>query len=97
MNEGQTPALVAQVREIILATFDVSEAVAQEHACGLALLAEGWGDPRNAHQQNWGDTVRKRMGETFPWRSDTERKAFYSDRDATVRSYERYIQQNKRA
>ena len=65
--------------------------------CGLALLAEEWGDPSNAHQLNWDYIVKKRLGETFPWRSETERKAFYSERNLVILSYERYIQQNKRS
>lgn len=80
---------------MILATFDVSPQEAQEHAYGLAALAEGWGGT-NAQQHDWASTVKKRLGESLPWRSDTERTAFYAERQQIVRSYERYIQQNKR-
>ena len=97
MKEGPTPSLVTYVRGIILATFNISEGVAHEHACGLALLADEWGDPSNAHQLNWDYIVKKRLGETFPWRSETERKAFYSERNLVILSHERYIQQNKRS
>jgi len=96
MNESPSPELVAQVREIIVATFDVSAQDAQEQAYGLAALAEGWGDG-DAQQLDWVYTVKKRLGATLRWRSDKERAAFSSERDLIVSAYERYIQQNKRA
>jgi hypothetical protein len=97
MNEGPTPSLVARIRGVILATFDVAEGVAQGHASGLVLLAEGWGDPDTAQLLDWDYIVKKRLGASLPWRSDIERKAFCSERDLIIRSYEHYIQQNKRA
>ena len=96
MNEEPSPSHVARVRDVILATFDVSPQEAQEQAFGLAALAEGWGGA-GAQQHDWAYTVKKRLGESFRWRSDAERTAFYSERQQIVSSYERYIQQNKRA
>jgi hypothetical protein len=96
MNEDPSPLHVAQVRNVILATFDISPEEAQEQAYGLAVLAEGWGG-EGAQQHDWAYTVKKRLGESLRWRSDAERAAFYSEREQIVRSYERHIQQNKRA
>lgn len=95
MNEGPSPSLVARIRDVILATFDVSAKEAQEQACGLAVLAEGWGN-QSVKQLDWAYTVRKRLGETFKWRSDAERQKFESERKLISNSYERYIQQNKK-
>jgi hypothetical protein len=96
MNEGTSPSLVAQVRDVILAAFDVSSEQAQEYAYGLATLAEGWGG-EGMQRLDWPYTVKKCLGEFLRWRSDAERTAFYAERQRTVSSYERYIQQNKRA
>lgn len=95
MKETSSSSLVAQIRDVILATFNVSFEQAQEHAQGLAALAEGWGS-ESAQQVDWPYTVRKRLGESLRWRSDAERSAFYAKRQQTISSYERYIQQNKR-
>ncbi|MEA3210617.1 MAG: hypothetical protein QOE70_3674 [Chthoniobacter sp.] len=96
MNEEPSPEHVARVRNLILATFDVSPQTADEQAHGLAALAEGWGG-EGAQQHDWAYTVKKRLGESLRWRSEAERAAFYSERQQIVRSYEHYIQQNKRA
>jgi hypothetical protein len=96
MNEEPFPAHIARVRDVILATFDVSPQEAQERAYGLAVLAEGWGG-ESALERDWTYTVKKSLGESLRWRSDAEREAFYSQRQQIVSSYERYIQQNKRA
>ena len=95
MNEAPSPSLVAQVRDVIFATFDVSFEQAQEHAHGLAALAEGWGG-ESVQRLDWPYAVKKRLGESLRWRSDADRAAFYSEREQVVSSYQRYIQQNRR-
>lgn len=96
MNQEPSPAHVTRVRDVILATFVVSPQEAEEQAYGLAALAEGWGG-EGAEQHDWAYTVKKRLGESLRWRSEAERTAFYSERQQIVRSYESYIQHNKRA
>ena len=95
MKEETSASLVARVRDIILATFDVSTEQAQEQAYGLATLAEGWGGP-DVQRLDWTHAVKKHLGETFRWRSAADRKLFYSERDLVVRSYDRYIHDNRR-
>ena len=82
---------------MILATFEVSAAEAQEHAIGLVALAEGWGGDTGAGSLEWPVIIKKQLGASLRWRSDMERQQFAAERDLVVRSYQRQMQHSKRA
>lgn len=90
MNDDSLEPLIARVRGIILNLFDVSEAEANEHATGLALLATGWGGD-NAYGLDWIYRVKKELGERLKWKSQAERGRFEAERKASIDSYEAYI------
>jgi|GEM_PF-4118236 len=95
MNESPSPSLVHHVKDMMLATFDITTEDAYNRAYVLAATAEGWGGEGKLHL-DWARIVKKELGKSHPWRSEDERQSFYATRDAVVQSYERLIQQNKR-
>lgn len=86
---------MAEVRAIVVDTFEISDEEAQEHAIGLVLLAEGWGGT-NTPNLNWAYIVRKKFADKLKWKSETDRMAFFADRQSGYDAYENYIQKNKR-
>jgi hypothetical protein len=97
VSDIPSPPLVAEVQELILKTFDVSEQEAHDRASGLVLLAEGWGSPELAPGLDWAYKVKKRLGAELRWRSDAEREKFRMDQEQRHRDYEAYIQRGKRS
>jgi hypothetical protein len=89
--------LVRQVQSLILATFDVPEQVAQEHAAELVALAEGWGSPEKAAQLDWSYRIKKDLGERLPWKSDAERESFRRVQEDRYKAYDFLIRRPNRA
>jgi hypothetical protein len=89
--------LVRRVQGLILATFDVPEQTAQDHAAELVSLAEGWGSPESAAQLDWSYRIKKDLGEKLPWKSDAERQTFYREQEDRYRAYDFIIRRPPRA
>ncbi len=89
--------LVRRVQGLILATFDVSEQVAQDHAAELVALAEGWGSPEKAAQLDWSYRIKKDLGERLSWKSDAERETFRREQEEHYKAYDLLIRRPNRA
>jgi hypothetical protein len=86
--------LVRRVQELIVETFEVSDAAAENYAAEMVALAEGWGSPEAAEKLDWSFRIKKDLGETnkLKWRSEEERVRFltvekqkYAEWDAIIR------------
>ena len=97
MSEFPTPALVAKIKMIILATFDVPESEAQTYADSFAMLAEDSGSPQKAATLDWHYRVKKDLGEKLKWKSDAEREAFRKQQEDNYRAYDFLIRRPNRA
>ena len=97
MSEFPTPSLVAEIRSIILATFDVSESEAQTYAGSFAMLAEDWGSPQKAATLDWHYRIKKDLGEKLRWKSDAEREAFRRQQEDNYKAYDFLIRRPNRA
>ena len=89
--------LVGEVKALILATFNVSEQVAEDHAAELVALAEGWGSPESARALDWGYRVKKDLGEKLPWKLDAERENFRRLQEERYKGYDSLIRRPNRA
>ncbi|HSI63925.1 MAG TPA: hypothetical protein VLE43_12430 [Candidatus Saccharimonadia bacterium] len=95
MSQSPSAHLVAEVQRLIRETFEVSDREAYEHAFGLVLLAEGWGTPETAAEQDWLFRVRKDLGKRLKWRSEEVRKEFEALLKQAEQSYEMLIDRHK--
>ena len=89
--------LVRRVQNLILATFDVSEKVAEECAAELVSLAEGWGSPEAAARQDWSYRIRKDLGHKLQWKSDADRQAVHKQEEDGYKAYDFLIKRPDRA
>lgn len=89
--------LAGRVKTLILATFDVLEEEAQEHAARMAALAEGWGSLEKAEALDWSYRVKKDLGHKLRWRSESEREAFRRYEQEQYKAYEILIRRPPRA
>ena len=89
--------LVGRVQGLILATFEVSEQVAQDHAAELVSLAEGWGSPEKAAGLDWSYRIKKDLGEKLRWKSATERQAFQREQMERYEAYDFLVRRPPRA
>ena len=89
--------LVRQVQKMMLATFEISEQAAEDHAAELVAVAEGWGTPEAAEQKDWEYFINKRLSEAkYKWRSDADRERFEAEQKLIHESYESEIGKKKR-
>jgi len=96
MSDFPSPSLVAQVQDLILKTFDVSQQEARDYASGLAALAEDWGSSERAEKLDWLYRVKKDLGEKLRWKSEAEREKFREEQRERYRAYDVLIRSNKR-
>jgi hypothetical protein len=96
MSDFPSPSLVAEIQDLIIKTFDVSQQEACNHASGLAALAEDWGSPQKAAGLDWPYRVKKDLGEKLRWRSESERERFRADQAQRYRAYDAFIQKKER-
>ncbi len=89
--------LVRKVQGLILATFEISEQVAQDYAAELVALAEDWGSPEKAAQLDWSYRIKKDLGEKFPWKSNAEREVFRREPEDRYKAYDFLIRRPDRA
>jgi hypothetical protein len=88
--------LVRRVQGLILATFEVSEQVAQDRAVELVALAEGWGSPETAAQLDWSYRIKKDLGARLPWKTDADRQVFQREQEERYTAYDFLITKNQR-
>ncbi|MGV3756601.1 MAG: hypothetical protein ACO1QS_14560 [Verrucomicrobiota bacterium] len=89
--------LVRQVQSLILATFDVPEQIALDHAAELVALAEDWGGPEKAAQLDWSYRLKQTLGEQFPWKSAAERVSFRREQEDRYKAYDFLVKRPDRA
>jgi len=89
------PSLVATVKALILETFVIQEAEAQDAALGLTMLAEEWGNPKNAENLNWSTLIKRKFSASHVWRSEDERRSFERQREDAISGYEFLISKNR--
>lgn len=80
-----------RVQRIITDTFETSHQEAMEHARHLAALAEGWAHGESVGTLDWPYRVKKYLGDTLKWRSETEREDFKAEQKRRFATYEGYI------
>ncbi len=80
-----------------MATFEVSEQVAQDYAAELVALAEDWGSPEKAARLDWSYRIKKDLGEKFPWKSNAERDVFRREQEDRYKAYDSLIRRPDRA
>ena len=97
MSDFSSPALVAQVENLILLTFDVSRDEAHDYASGLAALAEGWGSQEKAAGLDWAYRVKQDLGGKLRWRSNAERQTFRQEQEQRYKAYDVLIHKPGRA
>ncbi|QIF02592.1 hypothetical protein [Roseimicrobium sp. ORNL1] len=95
MSTSPSAHLVAYVQRLIQETFEVSEAEAKDRAAGFVALAEGLGTPGTAAEMDWLYRVRKDLGRTLKWRSETVKLEFETAQKQAVKAYELLIDPNK--
>ncbi len=95
MSTSPSVHLVAYIQRLIQETFDISEAEAKDRALGYVSLAEGWGGPGAGANIDWVYRVRKDLGKTQKWRSETVREEFAAMQKQSVKAYELLIDRNK--
>jgi hypothetical protein len=84
------------VQSLIIETFDVSEAAAQDYAAELVALAEGWGSQEKAAALDWTYRIRKDLGAKLQWRSEVDHRKFDEAQHQNHQAYEFLIRGRNR-
>ena len=96
MNDSPSQSLVSLIQNIIVETFEISDAEAETRAETFALLAEDKGGQAKAATLDWRYRVKKDLGDKLKWRSEAAHHEFIRLQKQGYESYEILISKPQR-